>query len=144
MRENDRVQFSDTDSFEEGLQLAICKWLSIFGVHIGGQTHVAKTTTATIGTRVYLEYEEDVSYACTCYGKVDTVSIDAPSSKETITSVYYDVPRYITQNCKTGSRVTSAPMKNHIDAELTLIEQIASHTSDFTTLKSSTAPRKRY
>ncbi|MBQ0753864.1 MAG: hypothetical protein KBT87_04920 [Gammaproteobacteria bacterium] len=147
MRENGRVQFSGTDSFEEGLKLATGKLLSVFGARTGGQTHVAQTTTATIGIRgtgVYLESEEDVSYACTCYGKVDIASIDDPSSKETIISVHHDAPRYITKDGKTGSRITSAPMKNHTDAELMLIEQIVGRTPDFTTLKSYTAPRKGY
>lgn len=147
LRENSRVKFAGKDNLEESLRLATGKLLSVFGARTGGATHTVQTTTATIGIRgtgLYIESEEDVSYACTCYGKVEIASTDDPQSKETIVSVHHDAPRYITKDGKAGGKITSAPMKNHTDEELMLIEQIVGRTPDFTSLKSYSAPRKGY
>lgn len=147
LRENSRVQFSGKDNLEESLRLATGKLLSVFGARTGGASHTVQTTTATIGIRgtgLYVESEPDVSYACTCYGKVDIASTDDPQSKETVVSVHHDAPRYITRDGKAGGRITSAPMKNHTDEELMLIEQLVGRTPSFATLKSYTAPRKGY
>lgn len=147
LRENSRVQFAGKDNLEESLRLATGKLLSVFGARTGGASHTVQTTTATIGIRgtgLYVESEDDHSYACTCYGKVEIASTDDPASKETIVSVHHDAPRYITRDGKSGSRITSAPMKNHTDEELMLVEQIVGRTPEFTTLKSYSAPRKGY
>lgn len=147
LRENSRVQFEGQGSLEEGLKLATGKLLSVFGARTGGAQHTAQTTTATIGIRgtgLYLESEEDVSYACTCYGKVDIASNDDPASKETIISMHHDSPRYITRDGKSGSKITAAPMKNHTDEELILVEQIVGRAPPFTGVKTYTAPRKGY
>lgn len=147
LRENSRVQFAGKDDLEESLRLATGKLLSVFGARTGSQRHTVQTTTATIGIRgtgLYVESESDVSYACTCYGHVEIASTDDPQSKETIVSVHHDSPRYIARDGKAGKKIEPAPVKNHTDEELMLIEQIVGRTPEFATLKSYTAPRKGY
>ena len=147
LRENSRVQFQGSNTLEEGLKLATGKLLSVFGARTGGATNTVQTTTATIGIRgtgLYIESEPDVSYACTCYGKVDIASTDDPHSKETIVSIHHDAPRYIAKDGNAGKRITPAPMKNHTDEELMLIEALVGRKPDFATLKSYSAPRKGY
>ncbi|MDF1821773.1 MAG: hypothetical protein P1U64_09380 [Alcanivoracaceae bacterium] len=147
LRENSRVQFRGENDFEEGLKLATGKLLSVFGARTGDQVHKVETSTATIGIRgtgLYTESEDDVSYACTCYGKVDIASNRDPQSRETIVSVHHDAPRYIARDGNSGGLITPAPMKNHTDEELMLVEQIVGRKPDFASVKSYTAPRKGY
>jgi hypothetical protein len=147
LRDNSRVQFSGKDNFEESLRLATGKLLSVFGARSGGQTHQVQTSTATIGIRgtgLYVESEEDLSYACTCYGHVNIVADSDPSSQETIVATHHDAPRYISKDGKYGGLITPAPMKNHTDEELMLIEQLVGRKPAFATLRSYTAPRKGY
>jgi hypothetical protein len=75
---------------------------------------------------------------------VDIASNSDPASKETIISLHHDAPRYITKDGKSGALITPAPMKNHTDEELILVEQIVGRTPPFTGVKTYTAPRKGY
>lgn len=147
LRENSTVQFAGEGDLEESLKLATGKLLSVFGARTGGRTHNVETSTATIGIRgtgLYVESEDDVSYACTCYGKVDIASKNDPASTETVVSLHHDAPRYITRDGNAGTHITPAPMKNHTDEELMLIEQIVGRTPPFSGVKSYSAPRKGY
>lgn len=147
LRENSRVQFRGENDIEESLKLATGKLLSVFGARTGGRTHTVETSTATIGIRgtgLYIESEDDVSYACTCYGRVDIASNSDPSSQETVVSVHHDSPRYIARDGNAGTLISAAPMKNHTDEELLLIEQLVGRKPPFTGVDSYTAPRRGY
>lgn len=147
LRENSRVKFSGTDSFEESLRLATGKLLSVFGARTGDQMHQAQTSTATIGIRgtgLYIESEPELSYACTCYGHVNISAKSDPSVSETIVAQHHDAPRYIGKETDAGKLITPAPMKNHTDEELMLIENLVGRKPAFSTLESYSAPRKGY
>lgn len=147
LRDNSRVQFSGKDNIEESLRLATGKLLSVFGARSGGAMHQVQTTTATIGIRgtgLYVESEENLSYACTCYGHVNIVATANPEVQESIIATHHDAPRYITRDSSGTDLIVPAPMKNHTDEELMLIEQLVGRKPAFSTLKSYTAPRKGY
>jgi hypothetical protein len=147
LRDNSRVQFSGRDNFEESLRLATGKLLSVFGARGPNQSHLVQTSTATIGIRgtgLYVESEEDVSYACTCYGNVQIAAMADLSVQENIIATHHDAPRYIAREGSASNLITPAPMKNHTDEELMLIEQLVGRKPAFSTLKSYTAPRKGY
>ena len=147
LRENSRVKFSGTDSFEESLRLATGKLLSVFGARTGGQIHQVQTSTATIGIRgtgLYVESEPELSYACTCYGHVNISASSDPSVSETVIAQHHDAPRYIGKETDGGKLITPAPMKNHTDEELMLIENLVGRKPAFSTLESYSAPRKGY
>ena len=147
LRENSRVQFRGENDIEESLKLATGKLLSVFGARTGGRAHTVETSTATIGIRgtgLYVESEDDVSYACTCYGKVEIASSSDPASTETVVSLHHDAPRYIARDGNSGSLITPAPMKNHTDEELMLIEQLVGRKPPFSGVKTYSAPRKGY
>ena len=147
LRENSRVQFEGEESLEESLRLVTGKLLSVFGAREPDQSHKMQTSTATIGIRgtgVYAESEEDSSYVCTCYGKVNIGANSDLSQFETITSIHHDAPRYILKDPENGKLITPAPMKNHTDEELVLIEQLVGRKPAFSSLESYTAPRKGY
>lgn len=147
LRDNSRVQFKGKDNIEESLRLATGKLLSVFGARSGGAVHQVQTSTATIGIRgtgLYVESEEDVSYACTCYGNVNIVANANPEIQENIIATHHDSPRYIGKGGGYSQLISPAPVKNHTDEELMLIEQLVGRKPAFSTLKSYTAPRKGY
>ena len=147
LRENSEMQLSGENFIEEGLRLVTGKLLSVFGSRSQGSSHTLRTTTATIGIRgtgVYAESESDHSYVCTCYGVVDISASKDSNSKERIVAQHHDAPRYIMKNGKEGSLIVPAPMKNHDDEELLLVEAIVGRTTPFSGVRSYTKPRKSY
>lgn len=118
--------------------------LSVFG----RAEHRLNTTTVTIGIRgtgVYAETNPEETYFCTCYGTVDLTAKQDPTSRETIESKHHDKPVYILAKAPTGQRIRPAPMKNHTDAELALIEELVGRTPPFVFgTDDYVAPRRDY
>lgn len=149
LRENSKLVLTDnSSSLEAGLQLAKGKVLSVFGKREQGEGSLKlKTTTATIGIRgtgVYSESHEDHSYVCTCYGQTEIASLSDPSSKEIVTTTHHDAPRYILKDGKAGSLIEAAPMKNHSDDELMIVEALVGRAPPFSSLMQYNAPRRGY
>ena len=118
------------DAVVNTLRLFTGKLLSVFGK----RSHRMITSTATIGIRgtgLYVESEEERTYACTCYGTTDISATSGASSKETIISSHHDAPRYIYANGDTGELIKAAPFKNHDDIELLLIEELVGRQPPF-------------
>ena len=94
LRSNSRLQLSGNELVNT-LRLAAGAVLSVFGK----TEHRIVTTTASVGIRgtgIYVESEPERSYVCTCYGVVDLQSATDANSREQITSLHHDAPRYIT------------------------------------------------
>lgn len=128
LRSNSAMQIEGDNNFlVRGLQLVSGALLSVFGQRPSGDALQLTASTATIGIRgtgVYLEAEPDLAYVCTCYGKVALASSNDPNDSEIIATTNHDMPRYITSKPVQGSRIRSAPVINHDDAELKLLEAI--------------------
>lgn len=121
-------------SFLGGLRLLSGKLLTVFGVRSEQQPLSLRTTTATIGIRgtgVYLESNPDRSYVCTCYGATELTAIGDPASREEITSEHHDAPRFILGAGPEGSRIEPAPVFNHTDMELLLLEELVGRRPPF-------------
>lgn len=149
LRENSRIQLSSVNStVAEGLRLLSGALLSVFGERpASGKHYKLETTTATIGIRgtgVYAESASDSSYICTCYGVVDINANNNPKESENIKATHHDAPRYILANPEAGKLITPAPMKNHTDEELMLVEAIVGRTAPFTSIKGYSTPRRGY
>jgi hypothetical protein len=149
LRENSKLVLTEGDSnIESGLQLAKGKILSVFGKRDESEKSLnIKTTTATIGIRgtgVYTEAHEDHSYVCTCYGTTHIASNSDSSSSEIVKTFHHDAPRYVLADGKQGKRIEAAPMKNHTDEELMLIEALVGRTPPFNSLRGYNKPRKGY
>jgi hypothetical protein len=140
LRSNSQLQLSPNDindtepsvktTLVNSLRLFTGKVLSVFGK----SRHSITTATATIGIRgtgVYVEANEEESYVCTCYGTTIISAINDQSSTETITSQHHDAPRYITASGSTGQLIRPAPVKNHDDIELLLIEELVGRELPF-------------
>ncbi|WP_440902976.1 hypothetical protein ACMZOO_08645 [Catenovulum sp. SX2] len=138
LRENSEVILSaDAQQLETGAQLLKGKLMSVFGKREGAEKHTTTTTTATIGIRgtaVYAESELDKSYVCTCYGKVDLTASEDATSFEAIRTTHHDSPRFVLANGEKGQLIQPAPMLNHGDDEIMLINAILGLPTPFSAL----------
>ncbi len=113
------------------LRLVTGKLLSVFG----RGPRLITTPTAVIGIRgtgIYVEAQADRSYVCTCYGEVDLEAVNMPEAKETVRTVHHDAPRYIYAHGDTPIKmIEPAPVVNHTDAELIMLEALVGRRPPF-------------
>jgi len=114
----------------DGLRVVTGAVLSVFAT---GERRQIRTETATIGIRgtaVYIEAEADRTYACTCYGEATLESVADPSARETVRTRHHEQPRYI-MSAGAPQMLMQAPVINHTDAELILLEGIVGRQPPF-------------
>lgn len=158
LRENSRLALAPVDpgrAAEEregrsvlldGLQLLSGKLLSVFGSRARERGPDLRTPVATIGVRgtgVYLESEAERTYVCTCYGATELRALRDAQSRERIRASHHDEPRYILADGRPGRHIESAPVINHTDMELEMIEALIGREPPFA---NATSPldRDRY
>ncbi|MFT5219683.1 MAG: hypothetical protein ACI9LO_003046 [Planctomycetota bacterium] len=127
MHANSELEISGADYFIKELRLLTGRLLSVFGNRQAEQPLNLTASTATIGIRgtgVYLEVEPDLTYLCTCYGQVALSSNTDPNDSELISAIKHEGPRYISNKPSKGTRIRPAPIIDHTDAELILLEAI--------------------
>ena len=103
--------------------------LSVFGK---GSKKI-ETRTATIGIRgtgCYIEAETAQTYICLCYGEADFVPNIAPEKSTRLKTTHHESPRWISGENKEAP-ISEAPMINHTDAELALLEGLTGRTPAF-------------
>ena len=61
---------------------------------------------------------------CTCYGEVALTSNLDPDDAEQIVTTNHDMPRYVSSKAVKGSHIRPAPVINHSNEELKLLEAI--------------------
>jgi hypothetical protein len=121
------------------LRVATGAVLSVFGS--GGRRRI-ETTTATIGIRgtgVYVEAEPSRTYVCTCYGEAELASVAEPSARETVRTRHHEAPRYI-MGSGAPQMLMQAPVLNHTDAELILLEGLVGRRPPFLDSGSTYSP----
>jgi len=134
LRSNSKLEIGGGETIIKSLRLVTGKLLSVFGRREKNQSLRVGTTVATIGIRgtgLYVEAQKTRSYVCTCYGKADIAAINDSLSKETVTTRHHDSPRYIYANAKAGAAIEPAPVINHTDEELELIETLVGRSVPF-------------
>ena len=127
LRSNTEMAIEGDGFFVNTLRLLSGSLLSVFGKRNSGNPLGLVTATATIGIRgtgAYLEAEPDLTYLCTCYGQVALSANADPNDSQILTAVHHDVPKYISSKSSGSSRIQAAPVKNHSDVELKLLETI--------------------
>ena len=132
MRENSWVELNpnllDRKKNEiSGFNLRSGAILSVFARN----KRTLRTLSALIGIRgtgVYIETDSDKTYVCTCYGTSYMQVIDSPEINETVTTLYHDQPRSIFSREK---RIDHAPVINHSDQELILLERLVGRVPPF-------------
>lgn len=132
-RENTRVNFGDTAS-AAFLRVVTGKLMSVFG---RGDKRI-QLSTATIGIRgtgCYIEEpaegSRDPSYFCLCYGVADVVPEAAPAKAERIVTSHHDHPVYIHADPAMPTMMVTAPVRNHYDAELVMLENLVGRWPPF-------------
>ncbi|HZN85981.1 MAG TPA: hypothetical protein VFB53_04255 [Burkholderiales bacterium] len=106
---------------------------ALLSVFQPGGRKTLRTPTATIGIRgtgIYVESEADRTYACTCYGEAELVPNDEPAARETVKTTHHDQPRYIMAK-GAPQMIMRAPVINHTDAELILLESLVGRSVPF-------------
>ena len=140
LRENSQMALLGDNLFVSGLRLLTGALLAVFG---GGQ-HTVTTDSVVLGTRgtgVYVEARPDRTYACVCYGTMEIAPNDS-TERETIVSRHHDAPRYVLATGET--RILPAPLINHTDQELALIEALVGRTPPFALFDSGYGTQRRY
>jgi hypothetical protein len=132
VRSGSRIEFSGaaSEAVVRGLRLVTGALLSVFET---GRARRIQTATATIGIRgtgIYVEVEKMRTYACTCYGEAELVPVDAPQAAETVRTTHHDQPRYIYPKGM-PRMIERAPVINHTDAELILLESLVGRQVPF-------------
>ena len=115
---------------ENGLRIATGAVLSVFEP---GRRRQIETDTAVIGIRgtgIYVEAEPERSYVCTCYGEAVLEPKADPAERETVRTMHHDQPRYIMAK-GAPQMVMRAPVVNHTDAELEMLEALVGRKPPF-------------
>ncbi len=123
-------QSSTVSLVQGGLRLVTGALLAVFAPR---QQLEVRTPTATVGIRgtaVYLEAEPGRTYVCTCYGEAVLEPVDDPAARETVRTTHHEQPRYIMAR-GAPRMVVPAPVQNHSDAELELLESLVGRKPPF-------------
>lgn len=127
MRANSRLQIQGDDDIINTLRLLTGRLLGVFGRRTGEQRLSLRTATATMGIRgtgVYTEANEDKTYLCTCYGNTAVVSNADLRNRQVINSRYHEAVWVHGSEPKATGLISKAPMINHEDDELVLLESL--------------------
>jgi hypothetical protein len=105
-----------------GLRLVSGALAAVFG---GGMKSI-RTSMAVAGIRgtgIYVETRQELTYFCTCYGEVDLVSAADNSGKNV--KARNHASHYVYAKAARGASIVEAPMINHTNAELAMLERLA-------------------
>ncbi len=133
VRANSRIEFGSAAARGAATVLRVITG-GLLSVFESGTRREIRTATATIGIRgtgIYVEIEPQRTYACTCYGEAQLMPVDDPASAETVRTRYHDEPRYI-YGKGMPNMMEAAPVINHTDAELYMIEGLVGRSPPFT------------
>ncbi len=104
--------------------------MSVFGK--GPRQVVTPTAVAGIrGTGIYLECTREMTYICTCYGGTDIVASASPGVRRTVATEHHESPFYIYRDRPPDQLIVPAPMINHSDTELILLEKLVGRRPPF-------------
>ncbi len=132
VRANSRIEFGPAAARSAVALLRILTG-AMLSVFESGQRREIRTGTATIGIRgtgIYVETETQRTYACTCYGEAVLTPVDDPGAAETVRTKNHDQPRYI-YGKGMPNMLEAAPVINHVDAELYLLEGLVGRSPPF-------------
>ena len=131
LRADTEVQFEGQAEFADLLRLVSGRLLSVFQPDRGARRILTPVATMGVrGTGLYIEAETSRVYVCTCYGEVELSPNAAPDQAETVRTRHHEAPRYIHAG-RTGRVIEPAPVKNHSDAELFMLETLVGREPPF-------------
>lgn len=135
LRDNTQIQVESykqetKEQAADLLRIVKGKVLSVFGK---GNKRIT-TATAVLGIRgtgIYIEVEPERTYLCLCYGSLEASSRLSPDTKEELHSKHHESARYIYKTGKPEKVLTKAPMINHTDDELIMLEALTGRKPPF-------------
>ena len=134
LRSNSQLDMGSSDGLIiDTIRILSGRLLSVFGKR--RKPHTITTSTATIGIRgtgMYLESDPEKSYICTCYGHSRIVANAEPNISLDVVTEYHDEPFYVLPAATSGGKlIVPAPVINHTDSELVLIEELVGRSPPF-------------
>ncbi len=130
VRGNSKVELGGAEVLVDLVRVVAGKLLSVYSK---GPPRTIQGITATIGVRgtgAYIETVPDKTYFCLCYGEAEIVPLAAPDQRETVHTIHHDQPRLI-YNAGARRIIERAPVINHRDAELILLEALVGRVPPF-------------
>lgn len=132
MRSSAKVETAGSGGFADVLRLVSGSLLSVYSPGI----RRIETPTATIGIRgtgIYMQADAKRTYVCTCYGTVEVAPAGMPQMTEVISTTHHEEPRYIyaDSSMPVDKMMPKAPVINHSDVELTLLESLVGRQPPF-------------
>jgi hypothetical protein len=115
---------------QEGLRVITGAMLSVFGTGIRREIQTSNAIIGIRGTAAYVEAEPERTYVCTCYGEAVLQPRADPAAAETVRTRHHEEPRYI-MAAGAPQMVMRAPVVNHTDAELILLESLVGRQPPF-------------
>lgn len=132
LRSNSELQMEGSGLLVRGMRILTGKILSVFGKRETG--HSITTSNATIGIRgtgIYVESEPDRSYICTCYGQTRISANADPGITMDIQAERHDRPVYVLPADDGSQLIRKAPVINHTDSELAMLEALVGRKTPF-------------
>jgi hypothetical protein len=132
LRSNSMLEIGGDGILIQGMRILTGKVLSVFGRR--EVLPVITTTTATIGIRgtgIYIESDPEKSYICTCYGNTRISANLDPNVTMDIATKHHDKPVYVYAASSRSNLIAKAPVINHSDMELDLIERLVGRRVPF-------------
>ncbi len=148
MRENAEIEFyvEDFEQSPDGDVSGIIKIISGAVLSVFGKTNTTiLTPLASIGIRgtaCYVDSKPDRTYACVCYGIGELGGSDG-KHLETVRTARHDSPRFIYPPGK-RTRIEKAPVIDHKDDELRLLEKLVNRRPLFDRLGKSNSDGSGY
>jgi len=132
LRENSQMRLlkgtAANRSVAPGLRVVTGALLSVFGP--GTRTLSTATATAGVrGTGVYIEVNPSSTYFCTCYGTVDLGDSSGADNRE-VSATHHNA-HIVHAQAQGGSLFESAPVRDHYDEELQLLESLVGRKPPF-------------
>ncbi len=103
--------------------------LSVFGPG-AKQIQTATATVGIRGTACYVDSVPERVYFCLCYGTADIVPLVDPAQRREVKTRYHDSPFWIGGEPGTEA-LSPAPVINHTDAELIMLEALVGRRPPF-------------
>lgn len=124
-----RLESGSGSTFSQVLRVISGRILSVFAK---GDVQI-ETPTVTLGIRgtgVYIEASEDSTYVCLCYGTAEYRPTAQPDQVIMQTTMHHEKPLMFSADASKPI-MASAEMKNHSDAELTMLEALVGRVPPF-------------
>jgi hypothetical protein len=134
VRAQSRIELSGdaTRLLVASLRVVTGALLSVFEPEKVKQIRTATATIGIRGTGIYVELDGPRTYVCTCYGEAELTPVDDPAAAETVRTQHHDEPRYVHPRGM-PRMIEKAPVVNHTDAELILLEDLVGRIVPFAT-----------